>query len=1143
MNWKIFKWRSLKTRVTLLTLAIVIAGIWGPRFYAARILQEDIQRLASEQQFSTASFIAGEIDQELESRFRALSTIAAEVPPAVLGNTAALQKLLEQRPVFASLFNFGVTATRTDGTVIAEVPRSSGRIGVNYMDRDYMVGALKEGKATIGRPVMGRALKAPVFVMAVPIRDPQQNVIGTLAGVVNLGKPNFLDRITEGHYGKTGGFHLVAAQHRLIVAASDMRRIMEALPAPGINSIVDRNIAGYEGTDFLVNALGEEVLVSIKRVPAAGWYVAVTLPKEEVFGPVRSTQQRMLQASLFFTLLAGGLAWWMLRRQLSPILAAVKALGSLSAADARLQPLPVARADEVGELVAGFNRLLEILAQREAELKGSEERLSAIFRASPIGVVLSRLVDGRILDINDAALRMYGYSREQVIGRTVAELGVYAKPAQREEIVRRLREQGGVDLFPVDFRNSSGVVGAMEVSVRTVELDGEQCLVGMMVDMTERRRSELVLAQLGAIVEHSEDAIISRDLDFLIRSWNPAAERLFGYAAGEVIGKNINILIPEDRLADVEHRRALFARGNPLPTYDSVRLARDGRRIDVSITQSSIMDADGKLIGISLILRDITERKRSAAIVERERMRLQTILKMASDGIHVMDGEGLLVEANDAFLNMLGYDRSAIGRLHVADWSGLESPEVIKARNDELIARRGQVLFEAPVRRRDGVILDMEINAAGIEIEGKGYLYAAFRDITARKQAEAKRTQLEEQLREAQKMQAIGTLAGGIAHDFNNIIATILGNVDLARQDASANPLALESLEEIHKAGSRARDLVHQILAFSRRELTERRRIALEPVVEETGRLLRATLPARVAIEVQCNAGGAIVQADPTQIQQVLINLATNAMQAMRGAPGHIVIGLDVLLLDAAAAAPHPALVALRERKPGRMVRLTVKDDGPGMDAATLARIFEPFFTTKPVDEGTGLGLAVVHGIVQGHEGVIVAESQPGKGASFAVYLPVAVDQAAEPAPESEAAAAPAPLSLNGGQHILYLDDDESLLFLLKRLLERRGYRVSCYLDQGEALAALRAKPAAFDLVVSDYNMPGMSGLDVAREVRLIRADLPVAIASGFIDETLRTEACGAGVLELLFKADAVEEFCAVVQRLAQAVSDKSKAS
>jgi signal transduction histidine kinase/ActR/RegA family two-component response regulator len=406
-----------------------------------------------------------------------------------------------------------------------------------------------------------------------------------------------------------------------------------------------------------------------------------------------------------------------------------------------------------------------------------------------------------------------------------------------------------------------------------------------------------------------------------------------------------------------------------------------------------------------------------------------------------------------------------------------------------------------------------------------------------RRRDEASSAALEAQVREAQKLTAVGTLAGGIAHDFNNILATILGNTALARSDVGANPdAALESLEEIQKAAKRARDLVQQILSFSRRSPTEKKPIALMSVVEESARLLRATLPGRLKLRVNCAAGGMMVLADHTQILQVLINLATNAMQAMREGPGCINMVLDILTLDAVPVSTQPQLRALHASHPEHVARLVVSDDGPGMDAATLERIFEPFFTTKPLGEGTGLGLSVVHGIVQTHGGAIEVQSTLGKGTTFTIYLPVA--KWTGEAPNATGAARAAASVISGGRnerrHILYLDDDKALVSLMKRLLERRGYRVSSFGRQEEALAALRAAPDAFHVVVTDYNMPGMSGLDVARAVRTIRADLPVAVASGFIDVALRENADQAGVREIIFKADDLEAFCAAVQRLVE---------
>ena len=375
-----FGWRSLNAKVTLFTLAIFVTAIWALAFYASRLLRDDIQLLLGEQQLSTASFIAAEISGELEDRFKALGKTADEINPAALDSPASLQAFLDRRPLLEILFNAGVFVSGLDGTAIAEVPRLN-RIGVNYMERDNVAAALKEGKSTIGRPNLGKKLLAPVLGMTVPIHSPQGKVIGALTGVVNLGLPSFLDKIAEGRYGNTGGYILVDAKHRLIITASDKRRIMEPLPAPGVSPSRDRFIDGYEGSTIVVNGLGVEVLASTRHIPVAKWYVGVTTPTADAFAPIYDMQKRLLLATMLLTLVAAALTWWMLRRQLSPLLAAAKALATYSEKDQHPQPLPITSQDEIGELIGGFNDLLKILRQREEELRqanaGLEQRVQS----------------------------------------------------------------------------------------------------------------------------------------------------------------------------------------------------------------------------------------------------------------------------------------------------------------------------------------------------------------------------------------------------------------------------------------------------------------------------------------------------------------------------------------------------------------------------------------------------------------------------------------------------------------------------------------------------------------------------------------------------------------------------------------------
>ncbi|MFZ4441687.1 MAG: cache domain-containing protein, partial [Syntrophales bacterium] len=374
----IFQWRSLRTRVTLLTLAIFVIGIWALAFYASHTLQRDMEKTLSDQQFSAVSILAADINDELENRLKTLEMIAEKITPTMLGNAAATQTFLDSHISFKMLFNYGGVVMRLDGVAIAETP-NHGRIGLNYSDRDHVVEALK-GKTTIGKPVMGKTAHSPILSCAAPIRDAQGKVIGAVSGVTDLGKPNFLTKITDHGYGKTGGYLMVSLKTRTIVYATDKKRIMEVLPGPGFNPLIDRAIKGWEGSGITIRpSTGVEILSSVKGIPIAGWYAAAMMPTAEAFAPVHALQKRVLLATIFLTLLAGCLTWWMLKRQLAPALTTIKTLATLADADETPAPLPITRQDEIGELIGGFNRLLEILGKREEALRERVKELSCLY--------------------------------------------------------------------------------------------------------------------------------------------------------------------------------------------------------------------------------------------------------------------------------------------------------------------------------------------------------------------------------------------------------------------------------------------------------------------------------------------------------------------------------------------------------------------------------------------------------------------------------------------------------------------------------------------------------------------------------------------------------------------------------------------
>jgi two-component system sensor histidine kinase/response regulator len=506
-----FHWQSLTTRVTLGTLLIFVFGIWALTFHTSRTLRADMERLLGEQQFSTVSLMAADINRELEERKQTLAAVAELVSPGMAAGSATVQDILEKRLIIRSSFNSGAFVTGLDGVAIASVPESAERIGVNYMYRDHVATALTAGKPAVSEVAIGKQLKVPVFGMAVPVRDAQGKVVGALVGVTDLSKPNFLDKVAGNVYGKTGGYVLVAPKQRLIVTATDKTRVMETLPAPGINPRIDRFIADGEGSDLFVSPTGVEVLVSAKGIPVAGWYAAALLPTDEAFAPIRDMQQRMLAAAIFLTLLAGGLTWWMVRRQLAPVIDAANALARQSTTDRPMEPLPVARRDEIGELILGFNRLLETLGQREAALKQSDERFELAVRGAEEGVWDLNLVSGELYH-SPRMGQMLGYTVEEMPATREAwdaitnaedhanfrkEMGRHFKNPEHEfRVVVRLRHKDG------SWRS------ILSRGIATRDADGRAVrFTGTHMDITERERIE---AELRKYHYHLEELVASR---------------------------------------------------------------------------------------------------------------------------------------------------------------------------------------------------------------------------------------------------------------------------------------------------------------------------------------------------------------------------------------------------------------------------------------------------------------------------------------------------------------------------------------------------------------------------------------------------------------------------------------------------------
>jgi PAS domain S-box-containing protein len=789
---------------------------------------------------------------------------------------------------------------------------------------------------------------------------------------------------------------------------------------------------------------------------------------------------------------------------------------------------PVLGAD--GRLLRLSGTMQDVTERKESErrVRESADRDRLLWQTTT-DVVLTLDEDSRVLFCNPAVADVFGYQPEDLVGRPLdplqperlrgAHRGGFARYLATNE--RRL-DWRGVETTAV---HRDGHEFPIEISFSDMQIDGRRVFGAFIRDITARKQQQAALQRseerYRRIVQTAEEGIWMIDAASDTTFVNPKMARMLGYEVDEMVGRNLFEFM--DEAAAAQARENLQRRARGIAEQHDFRLRRkDGSALWTAMSTSPALDEQGRYAGALAMVTDITERRLAEDALRASEARFRSLTALSSDWYWEQDAEFRLtkVVGGSAHDNSIGlrrilgqkpWEASSIG-MDLAAW---------QRHREQLEAHLPFRDFEISHAGRDGQLSIISVSGEPVwDDEGRFSGYRGVgRDVTEQRRGQVVRLELEAQLREAQKMEAIGVLAGGIAHDFNNVLAGILGNVALALQDLPAGHPGVRSVEQIRKASLRGRGLVQQILAFARRQPREIVDCELRPLVDESVGLLRATLPAGVTLEAGMCDEPLHVLADATQVEQVLMNLCTNAWHALEGGAGRVGLRLEAVTLDAEAARRvAPVLPA------GRYARLSVQDNGRGMDARTRSRIFEPFFTTKPVGEGTGLGLAVAHGIVAAHGGAIVVETAEGAGSTFSVYLP-----RVEPAIGAERPAPPAVTHRGRGERVLYIDDDEVIIVMVERMLERLGYQPTCMADALAAIETVQADPGAFDVAVTDLNMPQLSGLDVARALACAAPDLPVIISSGNLPDQLQAEARQAGVRALLHKQYTLEELGAVI--------------
>jgi PAS domain S-box-containing protein len=632
----------------------------------------------------------------------------------------------------------------------------------------------------------------------------------------------------------------------------------------------------------------------------------------------------------------------------------------------------------------------------------------------------------------------------------------------------------------------------------------------------EKERLLVTLQSIG-------DGVITSDTSGRAVLVNPAAEMLIGTRQEEAAGRKASGLFDIVKEGTDEKNENpvdyVLRTGTPYRlTNRTVLIAGNQDKKYIELGAEPIRDRHDKIMGVVLVIRDVTRRKQRENMLKQSEEKHRTIIQNMEEGYYEVDLAGNITSFNEAMAGILDYVPEQLSGINYREFFLEPFHETVAATFKRVLeSGKPEQISGWEVLRRDGTTRSIDVSISPVlDSGGKPSGFRGIvRDVT-------ERNKLEEQLRQAAKMEAIGTLAGGIAHDFNNILYVIMGFTELATDRLAKGSKLNSHLQQVLAAANRAKALVDQILTFSRQRAQKRQVIQTSPILKETLKFLRASVPSTVEIREKIEADVETIVGDPTQVHQVLMNLCTNAAHAMRENGGVLGVRLDNRSPDGDRSIGGP------NGEPEHYLRLTVTDTGHGMTPDVLERVFEPYFTTKGKSEGTGLGLSVVHGIVKSHGGLMKVHSEVGKGSSFEVYLPVVRVQPdrfeCDNTPRADGA----------GEHILLVDDEPAVIEMGSQMLQRLGYRVSGHCESPDALALFREDPRRFDLVITDLTMPKMTGKELALELRRVRPDIPIILCTGFSESVSEEQVQKLGFSAIVTKPvsprDMAAKICSVLE-------------
>ncbi len=1069
----------------IFAIPLVLAGICGILFYSAylEVKNEAITHL-NRQQFIMAKEAARGIESYFGHYRDLLGHLAMQAEIISLDDQG--QRLLQL--IHETHINDIRAIARLDaeGRLLCAYPEGS--IPPSLAHREHVQRVIKTGQPVVSE-VLTDAMGLPSVAFHVPVFDH-----GTFAGTLGVLIPfndiakRFLDDIGIGE----DRYAWMITQQGIEVYSPVPEHVGNTVfenckDFPSILTMAEEMVQGRQGATTYVfdRVRGKRVEPVTKHavyLPVnlgnTFWSIVIATPEAEVLGFIQGFRDRWLLVAGFLLIVA--LVW------------AYYFFGALT----------ILRDEEQWQKT------------KEALISARQQLHDFIDFLPDATFVVDR--DKKVIAWNKAMEEMTGLSKQEMIGQ-----GDYAvmvpfygerhphlldlldlDDPELESRYQNIRRRGSTIVAETFVPRLYGGKGAHVYVSGALLFDSHGHRVGAIEsvrDITERKLMVEALQEseqrLADIINFLPDATLVIDREGRVIAWNQAVEEMTGVKAADMLGKGnfeyavpfygkrrpilIDLVLNHDREEEV-HYLGLERKGAILAGESYIPELR-GRQTYLLGTATVLHDSKGNIVGAIESIHDITEQRQAERALVLAEEKYRGIFENAPMGIFQISPDGRFLNVNSALARYLGYTSPEEVIDHYTDIS-VQLYVVPEKRKEflQLLEDRNSVQeYEVQMFRKDRSVGWASVNARAIrDADGKLLLIEGMgQDITERKT-------LETRLVQAQKMEAIGTLAGGIAHDFNNILAAIIGYTEMAKAKLQQQDLH-PYLDRVLEASERAKNLVTQILSFSRSGSTEIRPIDMSPLIAEGLRLLRAALPSTIEIRQQISSPLPAILAHPTQIHQILINLCTNAAHAMRAHGGVIEVTLEGLAITPAMATLHPDLA------PGKFVKLTVADTGSGFAPEIGKRIFDPFFTTKKPGEGTGLGLSVVYGIIKSYGGAITVQSELGKGSAFSVYLP-ALDTPMEDHQMGQ------PAIHRGAGRVLLVDDEAMLVAIGQELIEGLGYEVTGATDSRNALNLVRAQPDRFDLVITDMTMPGMTGTDLSRELLLIRPELPIILLTGF---------------------------------------------